>query len=208
MRRLFAYTREQFDRDPQRASIVAATIGVGLLVLIFAIVMLVSSGGGSNEGTGDAPAGSDAPSATQPVGAVAPGGTEAATASATAVATPEPLTGAPYGEAEVTSALQTRGLNAAFVDQPFTCQNANTTPRTYRVNGVGGTQEVVLLVYSDSAAMNTDWVIGGGRPQYRNGSCADDAAVIYFNANLLLVFPQTTSAALQSQIVDAFLTLP
>jgi hypothetical protein len=32
--------------------------------------------------------------------------------------------------------------------------------------------------------------------------------VIYFNQNVLLVFPGTTSATLRSQIVDAFLTLP
>jgi hypothetical protein len=66
----------------------------------------------------------------------------------------------------------------------------------------------VLLVYEDSASTNNDWVIGGGRPQYRNGACAAGADVIYFNQNVLLVFPQTTSAGLQSQVVDAFLTLP
>jgi hypothetical protein len=180
-----------------------------VLVLLFAFVQLVGGGGGP--GTENPPTTSDVQPAgnTQPAGGGAPGATAAAgTESPTPTAPPEPLPGTPYAESAVRSAFQARGLNASIVDQPFTCQGANTTPRTYRVTGGGGQQDAVLLVYQDAATLNGDWVIGGGRPQYRNGSCAANAAVIYFNANLLLVLPQTTSAGLQSQIVDAFLTLP
>jgi len=207
-RRFSAYAREQFERDPQRAWVATAAIAAGILVVIVALAMLIGSvGGGAEEG--DSAAGdATGPAVTQPAGASAPAATEEASPTPAATETPAPLAGVPYSESTVANALRTRGLNAALVDDAFVCQNASTTPRTYRVTGAGAEQRAVLLVYPDSATMNTDWIIGGGRPQYRNGSCGADADVIYFNANLLLVFPQTTSTILQAQMVDAFLTLP
>ncbi len=202
-RRLSAYAREQFDRDPRRAWIVTAVAGAILLILVF--VLITSFGGGDgNDSVGSPSDGASmSPAVTQPAGSAPNTGTAGTTPAAQQL-----LTGAPYSEGGMTSALQSRGLTATQVNEPFVCQNPHTTPKTYRVTAAADEQRMVLLVYSDAAAMNVDWVVGAGRPQYRNGSCAVGAAVIYFNQNLMMIFPQTTSAPLQAQIVDAFLTLP
>lgn len=204
--RFSVFTREQFERDPRRAGIVAAVAGVGVLVVLVLGIMALS-GGGDDPPAGNVangPGGSP-PSVTQPAGAPPSPGAETATPSPTPP--PTPLAGTPYSETSMTTALEARGITPTVLDDAYPCAGAGTTPRTFEVTGPGGEQQYVLLVYEDSATMNTDWVIGGGRPTYRGGACGADAETIYFNANVLMVLPDTTSTALRTQVVDAFLAM-
>ena len=184
---------------------VTAIVGAALLLLIFVIILLSGADAPSDDTGNSSSSLSPSSAATQPAGAAQTATGSAAGAGATAAPL---LPGTPYSESSVLTALQSRGLTATLVSDPFVCQNPSTTPKTYRVAAAGAEQRFVLLVYRDAAAMNGDWVIGTGRPPYRNGACATGAAVIYFNLNVLLVVPQTTDAGLQQQVVDAFLTLP
>ncbi len=206
LQRFSVFTREQFERDPRRAGIVAAAVGVGVVVILLLGVMALTGGGDGPSPDGGQPSGGAVSGgATQPAGAATAPGVETATPAPTAP--PAPLAGAPYNETSMTSALGVRGVTPAVLNEAYPCAGATTTPRTFEVTGPGGEQQYVLLVYADSAGMNGDWVIGGGRPVFRNGTCAADAETIYFNANVLLVLPDTTSAELRTQIVDAFLAM-
>lgn len=204
--RFSVFTREQFERDPRRAGIVAAAVGVGVVVVLLLSVMALTGGGDdpSADGVTGGPDGAQ-PSVTQPAGV--PPSPEGETATPSPTATPEPLAGTPYSETSMTSALAARGITPTVLAEAYPCAGATTTPRTFEVAGQGGEQQFVLFVYRDSAGMNSDWVIGGGRPTYRGGACAANAETIYFNANVLMVLPETTSTALRTQVVDAFLAM-
>lgn len=207
LERFSVFTREQFERDPRRAGIVAAAAAVGLVVILLLGVMAFTGGGDDQpaDGVGGPSNGAVSGGATQPAGAATAPGVE--TAMPTPTAPLPPLAGAPYSETSMTAALAARGITPAVLDEAYPCTGATTTPRTFEVAAAGGEQQYVLLVYADSAGINGDWVIGGGRPAFRNGACAAGAETIYFNANVLLVLPNTTSADLRTQIVDAFLSM-
>lgn len=200
------YAREQYERDPRRTLIVAGIAALAAVVLLVIVVSSFGGGGGAGEDTpgetGQPAIGTPLPTGTNGTPAA---GTRTPTQTAAAAAS---LPGTPYSEAAILAALQSRGLNATLTNEPYACDNPGTPPKTYRVASGAGEQRVVLFVYPDAAAFGRDWVTGGGRPQYRNGTCAAGAAVVYFNVNAMMIFQQTTNAGVQAQISDAFLTLP
>jgi hypothetical protein len=206
-RRGSAYVREQYALDPRRTLIVA---GVAAAAVLLILVLLISAlGGGEDGGTTTGPDGTQQPALGTPAPRGTNGGTTAPAASATpTAATAQPLPGNPYSETAVLAAMQARGIAPAPSNDAFACDNPGVQPKTYRLTGNGAEQRFVLLIYPDAAAFARDWAATGGRPQYRNGNCAAGAAVVYFNVNAMLVFPQTTNAGLQSQLSDAFLALP
>jgi len=206
-RRGSIYVRQQYDRDPRQTLIVA---GVAAAVFVLVLVLIVSTFSGG----GDSTTATNEGDSTQPgIGTPLPtggtnGGAATAAPAAPSAAAAQPLPGTPYSETAVLDAMRSRGLTVAATTDQFACDNPGTTPRTFRVTANGAEQPVVLLVYPDAAAFGRDWAATGGRPQYRNGSCAAGAAVMYFNVNAMIVFPQTNNAGVQQQIADAFLTLP
>ncbi|HRC62810.1 MAG TPA: hypothetical protein PLX85_06255, partial [Dehalococcoidia bacterium] len=207
-RRGSTYVRQQYERDARQTLIVG---GVVVAVIVLVLVLLVSalSGGGDDPTASSGNAGAVQPGIGTPAASGTNGGTVASARSSTATAAAAAtLPGNPYSETAVLAAMQARGLTPTLSTDAFACDNPGTTPKSYRVSTNGGEQRVVLLIYPDAAAFGRDWVVGAGRPQYRNGACGAGAAVVYFNANVMIVFPQTTNAGVQSQISDAFLTLP
>ncbi|MEZ4554228.1 MAG: hypothetical protein R3B59_10010 [Dehalococcoidia bacterium] len=209
-RRGSAYVREQYDIDPRRTLIVAGVAAAVLLLLLVVVVSAIGGGGGGDGTAGTTDSGVQAPALGTPLatGDAAGNGASPAASPTPATATAQPLPGTPYDEAAILAALRSRGLTANATDEAFACDSPGTTPKSYRVSANGAEQRIVLLVYPDAAAFSRDWAVGAGRPQYQNGNCAADAAVVYFNVNVMLVFPQTANAGVQSQISDAFLALP
>ncbi|MGE0227004.1 MAG: hypothetical protein AB7I38_12510 [Dehalococcoidia bacterium] len=208
-RRGSAYVREQYDLDARRTLIVAGIAAAAFLLLV--VIAVSAIGGGDGDGAaGTDQSGGQAPALGTPLatGTGSGDGASPTTSPTPAAATAQPLPGTPYSEAAILVALRSRGLAANAAGDPFACDNPGTTPKSYRVSVNGAEQRIVLLVYPDAAAFSRDWAVGAGRPQYQNGNCAEGAAVVYFNVNVMLVFPETTNAGVQSQISDAFLALP
>jgi hypothetical protein len=184
---------------PERPSVATVGLLIGALALVAAVALLVTRDAATSDADAVAATGTAAPAAAE---------TPSETSTPTAVASAFSDAGQPYSGEEIARSFATAGLAAGASDDNVPCTNSAVPPRPLRVtraDGSPGEQRVALMVYPSAQAMQAQWAIGGGSARYSNGSCGIGAAVIYWNANAILMIFQITDPALRQQVSSAFL---